>query len=157
MRHVIFLALFFGALVFAGAVHADTTSAYQFSDPVLEKRFKSLTKELRCPKCQNQSIADSDALQAGDLRRQIYQMLHENKADKEIVDFMVYRYGDFVLYRPQINNKTYLLWFGPLMLFLIGAVVVVTIVRSRSTIKSKEPLNAAQQEQLNSLLNKDKE
>jgi cytochrome c-type biogenesis protein CcmH len=104
---------------------------YKFDDPEKEKRFHQLAFELRCPKCQNQNIADSNAEIAQDLRTKIYQMLNADKNDNEIVDYMVERYGDFVLYEPRVKPQTYLLWYGPGLFLLLGLVVVVLIIRSR--------------------------
>jgi cytochrome c-type biogenesis protein CcmH len=142
-----------GVLVFN--VYAIDT--YEFNDPVQEKRFQALTKELRCPKCQNQNLADSNAMQAGDLRREIYHMIIDNKSDKEIIDFMVYRYGDFVLYRPKVNSMTYILWFGPAFLIAIGFIVVGVIVRRKASnnAKSEAGLDDNQRSALNKILNKD--
>ncbi|WP_448546518.1 cytochrome c-type biogenesis protein [Thalassotalea fusca] len=130
---------------------ADT---YVFKDEVTEKRYQALVKELRCPKCQNQNLADSNSPIAKDLRHEVYQLLEQGKADKEIVDFMVARYGEFVLYRPKVSNLTYVLWFGPAILLLIGAIVVVLILR-RNRLPQAETLSEEQQEKLKKLL-KDK-
>ena len=105
---------------------------YKFDDPEKEKRFHELAFELRCPKCQNQNIADSNAAIAQDLRTKIFQMLNADKSDDEIVDYMVERYGDFVLYEPRVKPETYLLWFGPGLFLLLGLVIVVFIIRSRN-------------------------
>jgi len=104
---------------------------YEFSDPQYEERFYQLTRELRCPKCQNQNIADSDAPLAADLRREVHRMLEQGASDDRIIDFMVTRYGDFVLYRPRVNGVTWLLWYGPFVLLGIGVLVVVLISRNR--------------------------
>lgn len=134
---------------------ALATDTYVFDDPVTEKRYKSLIKELRCPKCQNQNLADSNAPIAKDLRREVFQLLQEGKADKEIVDFMVARYGEFVLYRPKISSLTYVLWFGPLVLLLIGVVVLVLVVRKKPTIDRSAKLSSQQKSKLDQIL-KDK-
>ncbi|OAI93193.1 cytochrome c-type biogenesis protein [Pseudomonas putida] len=104
---------------------------YQFADEAERERYRELTKELRCPKCQNQDIADSNAPIAADLRREIFRMLGEGKSNQQIVDFMVDRYGDFVRYRPALTAKTWLLWFGPAALLLGGIGVMAVIVRKR--------------------------
>jgi len=91
------------------------------SDPVLEQRLNHLAENLRCLVCQNQSIADSNAGLAIDLKNQAREMMTQGKSDQQIVDFMVQRYGDFVLFRPPVRVSTGLLWFGPLLLFLAGA------------------------------------
>ncbi|MFW3898086.1 cytochrome c-type biogenesis protein CcmH [Pseudomonas putida CSV86] len=104
---------------------------YQFADEAERERYRELTKELRCPKCQNQDIADSNAPIAADLRREIFRMLGEGKSNQQIVDFMVDRYGDFVRYKPALTAKTWLLWFGPAALLLGGIGVMAVIVRKR--------------------------
>jgi cytochrome c-type biogenesis protein CcmH len=102
------------------------------ADPVAEKRLQKLSEELRCLVCQNQNIADSNAELAQDLRREIRGMIKEGKSDKEIVDFMVARYGDFVLYRPPFKAVTVVLWAGPLLLMLIGVVALGRYLRQRN-------------------------
>jgi cytochrome c-type biogenesis protein CcmH len=98
---------------------------YEFSDPVLEERYQSLSLELRCPKCQNQNIADSDAPISRDLRSLLHQQLEAGATDEEILGYMVLRYGDFVRYRPAVNEKTALLWFGPIGLIIVGIGVFI--------------------------------
>lgn len=106
----------------------------EFDTPEQEARFKELTMELRCTVCQNQNLADSDATLAHDLRRQVHEMLLAGKTDQEIKDFMVQRYGDFVLYRPPVQKNTYLLWLAPLGLLLIGAFVLRSNIKKRSSL-----------------------
>jgi cytochrome c-type biogenesis protein CcmH len=84
-----------------------------------------LTQTLRCPKCQNQDIADSNAPIAADLRREVYQLIVQGKTDQQITDFMVARYGDFVRYKPALNKRTWILWYGPLALLILGLSVVL--------------------------------
>lgn len=100
-------------------------------DPVEEKRAVKLSEQLRCLVCQNQSIAESNAELAVDLRRQIHEQIKAGRSDNEIMDFMVQRYGDFVLYRPPWKLTTVLLWLGPLLLLLIGAMVLARHLRER--------------------------
>ncbi|KRP60104.1 cytochrome c-type biogenesis protein [Pseudomonas trivialis] len=114
----------------AGVAHA-AIDTYEFASDAERTRFRELTKELRCPKCQNQDIADSNAPIAADLRKEIFRMLGEGKDDQQIIDFMVDRYGEFVRYKPALNAKTALLWFGPAGLLLTGLVVMAVIVRRR--------------------------
>ena len=104
---------------------------YEFQDEATRERFKQLTFELRCPKCQNQNLQDSDAGIAADLRNEIYRMLQAGESDAQIVDFMVARYGEFVLYRPPVNNMTYILWYGPFVLAVMGIVVIVLVARKK--------------------------
>lgn len=128
---------------------------YQFKDEVERERFRSLTEELRCPKCQNQNIADSNAPIATDLRREIFRMLEEGRSDKEIVDFLVMRYGDFVMYKPPLDSRTWLLWYGPFGLLGLGAIALaVLVLRRRKVEKAPEraALSAAERERLDALL-----
>lgn len=104
----------------------------QFRDGVEETRFRDLAHELRCVMCQNQSIADSDAQIAVDLRREILGLMRQGRSDAEIRQFLVDRYGTFVLYRPEVGPATWLLWFGPALVLLGGGVVVWRVARERS-------------------------
>jgi cytochrome c-type biogenesis protein CcmH len=107
-------------------------SPLAFESVAEERRFHALVAELRCVMCQNQSLADSDAQIAKDLRREVLRLMREGRSDDEIRDFLVERYGEFVLYRPKVSSATWLLWFGPLIVVLIGATVAVRSAR-RST------------------------
>jgi len=104
----------------------------QLEDPVLQARFEDITKQLRCLVCQNESIADSNASLAEDLRRQVREMLLAKQSDAAIFDYMKARYGDFVLYNPPLQNKTLVIWAAPFAVLLIGIVVIVRIMRMRS-------------------------
>lgn len=108
------------------------TDLYQFETPEQEQRFRVLLDELRCPKCQNQSLADSDAGIAQDMRVRVESMIKEGKSDEEIVDYFVSRYGDFVSYRPPVTPTTSILWLAPLLLLGSGAVVIVLLLRRAS-------------------------
>lgn len=119
-----FLILFAGS----GLLHAEVNN-YPFANAVEEKRFTSLLVELRCPKCQNQSLADSDAEIAKDLRQRVYDLLQANKSDDEIRNYLIERYGDFVSYRPPVKLSTSILWFGPLLLLVISIFIAVRIVQ----------------------------
>lgn len=103
----------------------------EFGSPDEERRYKNLIAELRCLVCQNQNLADSDADLAADLRRITHRMIVEGKSDGDIVEFMVERYGDFVLYRPPLKPETAALWIGPAVLFGAGVVILVVFVRRR--------------------------
>ena len=111
-------------------------------DPIAAARAVSLAEKLRCLVCQNQTIADSNADLAQDLRRQIREQVAAGKSDKEIVDYMVARYGDFVLYQPPLKSTTLLLWAGPALLVAIGFVVLARIVRARRMRPDAPPLTA---------------
>ena len=104
----------------------------EFRDAAEEARFRELAAELRCVMCQNQSLADSNAQIAHDLRLQVLDLMREGKSDAEIKDYLVARYSDFVLYDPPVRPATWLLWFGPALLLVGGAIVVVVVVRRRA-------------------------
>ena len=130
---------------------------YQFDDLEKEQRFQKLAFELRCPKCQNQNIAESNAEIAKDLRTKIQQMLIAEKSDTEIVDYMVERYGDFVLYEPRVKPQTYLLWYGPGLFLVLGLIAVVLIIRNRNkaydkTNEQKASLSDSEAKALHDLL-----
>jgi cytochrome c-type biogenesis protein CcmH len=103
-----------------------------FADAAQEQRFRALTAELRCVMCQNQSLADSNAGIAVDLRREVFDMMVAGRSDEQIKAFLTERYGDFVLYNPPLKPATWLLWFAPLGILLIGGALVVVILRRRA-------------------------
>jgi cytochrome c-type biogenesis protein CcmH len=107
-------------------------AAPEAADPTLEARMVRITSELRCLVCQNQTIADSNASLAVDLRREARALIKQGKSDAEVVDYMTARYGDFVLYRPPLRATTLLLWFGPALMLAVGAAVLVIVLRRRS-------------------------
>jgi len=109
-------------------------SEQAFDDPVLQARYEKLVAEVRCVTCQNQNIKDSNAFIASDLRREIRRMIGEGKSNDEIKDFLVTRYGDFVLYRPRFEGKTLVLWIAPFLLVLFGGVALVRVVRHRMAL-----------------------
>ena len=114
---------------------------YEFDTPVQEARFTALIAELRCPKCQNQNIADSDAMIAKDIKSRVPQLIGEGKSDSEITAYMVDRYGDFVTYRPPLKPVTYLLWFGPPIAFIVAVIVILVRVsmRAKTVAPAAEP------------------
>ena len=122
-------------LLLAGGLAPFTAQAvietYEFSDPQLEERYQDLSGELRCPKCQNQNIADSNAPIAQDLRKLLHQQLETGASDDEILQYMVARYGEFVRYRPRFSGATALLWLAPGILLLLGVLIVVVTLRGR--------------------------
>lgn len=126
-------------------------------DPVLEERVMNLSRELRCLVCQNETLADSRADLAVDLRNQIREMMKSGKSDKEIVAFLTARYGDFVLYRPPVRPTTYLLWFGPFVLLLVGLALLFRYVRSRRELIVDRPLSADDRRKAEALLHAEKE
>ncbi len=104
-----------------------------FTDPVLQQRYRNLIQEIRCLVCQNQTIADSDAVLASDLRREIRAMMADGNTNEQIIDFLVARYGDFVLYRPPFQANTVALWIAPLLLVIVGLIIFWRIVAARLT------------------------
>ncbi|MCJ0972489.1 cytochrome c-type biogenesis protein CcmH [Pseudomonas sp. PS1] len=131
--------------------------AYEFRNDAERERYRTLVEELRCPKCQNQNIADSNAPIAMDLRREIYRMLQEGQSDDQIVDYLVDRYGDFVRYNPPVNAKTLLLWYGPVALLVIGFFVLAMILvrrRRSGAAAASHTLSEAERARLAQLLDK---
>ena len=128
MRRLLLAALL--VLVPLALPAIDTGSA--FEDPAQQARYERLTSELRCLVCQNQTIADSNAELAQDLRRQTRNMIRDGKTDAEITQFMTERYGDFVLYRPPLKPTTWLLWGAPVILLLFGAIAAVIVISRKS-------------------------
>ncbi len=126
------VAFFFAGLVALCAAAREAQPAA--ADPALEARMLRIAAELRCLVCQNQTIADSDASLAVDLRRETREMLKQGKSDREVIDYMTARYGDFVLYRPPLKATTALLWFGPAVLLLGGGGVLILVLRRRSRL-----------------------
>ena len=121
-----------GCLLAACLALAAKEAATEAADPALEARMVKITSELRCLVCQNQTIADSNASLAVDLRREARALIKQGKSDAEVVDYMTARYGDFVLYRPPVRATTLLLWFGPALMLAGGAAVLVIVLRRRS-------------------------
>jgi len=130
----ILILLFLAAAAFA----VDSEEALE--DPALQARYEDIVEQVRCLKCQNQTIKDSNAFLAGDLRREIRRMLVEGYTDEEIFDFLVNRYGDFALYNPRMSGKTLVLWIVPALFLLGGAYVLFNIVRRRMAL----PINDAE-------------
>jgi cytochrome c-type biogenesis protein CcmH len=134
------LALLICVLLASNTSHAvDTT---QMPTPALQERYLGLTHELRCMQCQNEAIADSPVSLAADLRRQVAEMLIAGKSDDDVRNYMVARYGDFILFRPRVSSKTIWLWSAPGILLLIGAAVAVRVTRQRAALvdQDKEPV-----------------
>ena len=127
---------------------------YQFSDPALEKRYQALSEELRCPKCQNQNIADSNAPISQDLRRLLYEQLEAGATDDEIRQYMVDRYGEFVSYRPRFSGATALLWLAPVLLLLLGVVIAMTALRGRRREGDPATLSEDDKHRLQALIEK---
>ena len=132
----------------------------QLSDPKLQESYETLTKELRCLVCQNQTIADSNAELAADLRQQVFEMLQQGKSREEIVQFMTDRYGDFVLYKPPFKGKTSLLWIAPVVFLVMGLITVFFFIRRKKAAANHHPeagaleMNVEKQKKIRSLLEK---
>ena len=126
MRKLLILAMLFANFTFAG--QAQPLAA----DPALEARLKTMSQELRCLVCQNSTLADSSAPLAEDLRKEIRAQMRAGKSDQEVIDYLVERYGDFVRYRPPVNNSTALLWFGPFLILIIGGFVLYRVLKKHA-------------------------
>src|SRR4051812_6579576 len=133
LMRLLFACLLWLACLPAFAQVNSDSAPLQFQDAAEEARFHALASELRCVMCQNQSLADSNALIALSLRHEVLELMRKGKTDAQIKDFLVARYGEFVLYNPRVEPDTWLLWLGPLALLLIGAGVVVVIIRKRTS------------------------
>jgi cytochrome c-type biogenesis protein CcmH len=152
MRRLVFLlVLSLGFLAFSGRLLAQEAKPLA-DDPELEKRVMNLSKELRCLVCQNETLADSRADLAVDLRNEIRDQMKAGKSDKEIITFLTARYGDFVLYRPPVRPTTYLLWFGPFLLLVIGMVILYKYVRQRRDLIVPQPLSKDERRRAEELL-----
>lgn len=135
--------------------HADRAdqAATSKNDPVLEKRVMDLSAHLRCLVCQNQTIADSNAELAVDLKNQVREKLQQGQSDQEILDYMVKRYGEFVLFSPLVKSTTWLLWFGPLLLLILGlSVLIINLRRRRKLMQQAPALTADEHARASSLL-----
>ena len=138
-------------LVSSFAVVAATQTDDSFGNKNTELRFRKLVKDIRCMVCQNQTLLDSKAPLAVDLRREILARMDEGKSDEEIIDFLVKRYGDFVLYNPPLKSSTALLWFGPFLFLLIGLIGVIILIARRRNV-AEETITAAERSKLDALL-----
>jgi cytochrome c-type biogenesis protein CcmH len=146
MRWLFIVILLFPSLAVAG----EATPLAE--NPQIEARLKVLAVELRCLVCQNQTLADSNAPLAEDLRREVREMIAKNMSDKEIIDFLVTRYGDFVLYRPPLKTTTTLLWVGPFLLLIGGAIALVMALRRRQKKVADVALSEAERNRVAQLL-----
>lgn len=135
MKYKYFLIGFLVLLNSFAACYAETVDQYPFSSRDQEQQFHSLITQLRCLVCQNQDLADSNAGLAKDLRMQVYNMVKEGKTDDQVKQYMVARYGDFVLFKPAFEAKTYVLWLMPFLLLCFGAVILWGVVRNRNIQK----------------------
>lgn len=157
MRLMSLILTIMGTLLLSGlSLPAAAENAnYTFESEAQERQFRQLINELRCPKCQNQSIADSDAPLALDLRERVYQMTKDGASRDEILDFMRSRYGDFVHYKPPMNATTMVLWWGPGLVLLLG--VATIIYRVRQQRQEPDRLSAVEQQRLDELMAEEKQ
>lgn len=138
-------------MVISFSVQAGSIEAYSFDNREQEKIYHSLIEDLRCLVCQNQNIAESNSELAKDMRRKTHEMVIQGKSEKEISKFMVTRYGDFVLYRPPFEPMTWLLWFGPLIIFGIGLIFVVRFMKSQNAADTSDSLSEEDIERIKNL------
>ncbi|HYW72878.1 MAG TPA: cytochrome c-type biogenesis protein [Pyrinomonadaceae bacterium] len=146
-RVALFLLL---SLCFAAGVIAK--DAQPTEDPQIEQRMKNLTEQLRCLVCQNETLADSHADLAEDLRKQIREQIKAGKSDQEIIAFLTDRYGDFVLYKPPIKTTTYLLWFGPFVFLVGGTLVLYRYLSRRRQMIVEKPLTPEERKRAEEIL-----
>jgi len=144
-------------LSFSGAASLAAIDDYSFDTPEQEARFHRLSAEVRCPMCLNSNLAGSDAPIAADLRAEILRQIRQGRSDREIMEFLKARYGDFITYRPPLNTGTTLLWFGPLALLLAGFVVLRRMMGVARANAADTALSPTEQQRLQQLMNDDKE
>ncbi|MGB0133722.1 cytochrome c-type biogenesis protein [Dokdonella sp.] len=142
-RHALMILLALSLLLPNAAVAID---ALPFKDRAEEQRFQNLARQLRCLVCQNESLADSSADLAKDLRQEVFEQMQQGKNDDEIKQYLTARYSDFVLYNPPLRSGTFVLWFGPLIVFLAGLVAVVLIVRRRASAQQRVPAETSSED-----------
>jgi len=146
-------------VLMAASAHA-AVDIREFDSEVDRKRYLSFIDEIRCPQCDGQNLAGSDAPIAQDLRRQVYELIQDDRSDREIIDFMVERYGEYILYSPRLSSTTALLYFGPVVLLIIGVIVLIMMVRKRRLISElseteEDDLSPEARERLNQMLSDD--
>ncbi|TVQ89724.1 MAG: cytochrome c-type biogenesis protein CcmH [Chromatiaceae bacterium] len=154
MRHLSTLltaAILAATLSVAGPAAAFTLEEFEFDSPQQQAAFRDLIGKLRCLVCQNESLAGSRAELAQDLRNEVYKMLRAGTSEEAILDFLVARYGDFVLYEPPLKPSTYLLWYGPFALLGLGALVLGGVIWHRRS-RPEQPISAAERQRLQDLL-----
>lgn len=144
-----------GLLFFTMVGHTSSIDVFEFSSDENRQAYKELTRELRCPKCQNQDIADSNAPIAKDMRVQVHRLVEDGQTADQVVDYMIERFGDFVTYKPKVSAETYLLWYGPWVFIGFGVLVIVLLSRRRTkpnqaviAQKGTEPSNNSSVEEL---------
>ncbi len=140
------------SLVICFATVALAKEAKPAEDPQIEQRMRALTEQLRCLVCQNETLADSRADLAEDLRKEIREQMKAGKSDQEIIAFLTQRYGDFVLYKPPVKSTTYLLWFGPFVLLFAGTGVLYRYLKRRRELIDDKPLTADERKRAEEIL-----
>src|SRR5260221_7523554 len=148
MKYIVLLI--FALLCFAGLSVAK--EAQPNEDPKIEQRMRALTEQLRCLVCQNETLADSRADLAEDLRKQVREQIKAGKSDQEIIAYLTQRYGDFVLYNPPVKSTTYLLWFGPFVLLIGGTLVLFKFLKRRRELIQEQPLTADERKRAEEIL-----
>ncbi|WP_299003490.1 heme lyase NrfEFG subunit NrfF [uncultured Shewanella sp.] len=147
--------LFLGLSTLARATPVDT---YQFQSEVNQARALSIANELRCPQCQNQNLIDSNSPVAQDLRLIVFEMVDAGRSDREIIEFMTSRYGEFVLYKPKMEPKTYLLWLGPSVLLIMALLIGFLFIRRHSAkANTAQTMSEDDHKELDALLKKNKD
>ncbi len=148
------ISLVYGLIFFLIALSSSVNAAddpLEFTNPAQEQRYMALLEGLRCLVCQNQSLADSNADLAQDLRQEVYRLLIEGDNNEDIIKYLVARYGDFVLYRPPFKSTTYLLWLAPVIFLIIGIWITISLIRKQQF----HALNEKEQEYADQMLNED--
>ncbi len=152
MNKFLFIVMLF---ILSHSLYAVDKNPTEFDNPEQEQRYQALVNELRCVVCQNQSVGDSNAELAQDIRELVHKKIHAGESNKQITDFMVERYGEFVLYDPPLNKKNYVLWYGPLVLLLLAFIMLVYFIRRHAKTTVTPPsLTDEERLKLNEVLNK---
>ncbi|MDC0524327.1 cytochrome c-type biogenesis protein CcmH [Porticoccaceae bacterium] len=145
------IRLLFLSVALSGFVSA-TSELVEFSDPSYRTRYQQLITELRCPKCQNQNLADSNSPISLDLRNEVQRLLEDGLSNQEIETYLTNRYSAFILYRPEVNKNTYLLWISPLIVLLVGGLAVARFSRLSVSVTKRQEIATDNNERLNNLL-----
>jgi cytochrome c-type biogenesis protein CcmH len=147
------IVYFLLALLLSSVAAAEVTDVYDFSDRAQEQRYQNLIEELRCPKCQNQNIADSNAPISKDMRDVVYRMMKDGASNEEIVESLVGRFGEFVRYKPELDSRTFLLWATPAIAVFGGLLVVAgVVIRSRRAGPESPALSAEEKARVDKML-----
>lgn len=151
-----FIGMILLSMTLSSSAFATPVDTYEFKSVDNQKRALELAHSLRCPQCQNQNLIDSNSPVAQDLRLEVYEMVDAGKADNEIIEFMTSRYGEFVLYKPRMEAKTYVLWLGPIALLLFGLLIGFFFIRKqRISDVDVQEISAEEQKELDKLLKRD--